>query len=67
MRTSKADVKRMMVVKVEEKKRVSSVMNCAAGGSKFSINFGWPLRVVGGEGHNPNGRMPLKNSKIECR
>ena len=30
------------------KVRVSGVVDCAAGGKYFSINFGWPLRGGGG-------------------
>ena len=37
------------------KGRVSGVVDCAAGGKYFSINFGWPLRGGGGKGQNLNG------------
>ena len=45
----------------EEKKWI------VAGGNYFSRNFGWPLRVVGGNlnGQNLNGQMLLKSSEIE--
>ena len=37
------------------KGRVLGVVDCAAGGKYFSINFGWPLRGGGGKGQNLNG------------